>query len=113
GAAIGTAGYMSPEQVRGERLDPRTDLFSFGLVLYEMAVGQRAFTGETVPILHTAILNNTPTPVREPNPAIPHSLGEIINKAIEKDRELRYQSSWEIGADLKSESDAIRRSNEI
>jgi len=113
GAAIGTAGYMSPEQVRGERLDPRTDLFSFGLLLYEMAVGQRAFTGETAPILHTAILNNTPTPVRELNPEIPHRLGEIIGKAIEKDRELRYQSASEIGADLKSEADAIRHRNEI
>ena len=65
---MGTAGYMSPEQVRGEKLDARTDLFSFGLVLYEMAVGQRAFTGETTPVLHDAILNHTPTSVRELNP---------------------------------------------
>jgi serine/threonine protein kinase/Tol biopolymer transport system component len=102
GVAIGTAGYMSPEQVRGEKLDARTDLFSFGLVLYEMVVGQRAFTGETAPILHDAILNHTPTPVRELNPKIPDRLEGIINKALQKDREVRYQSAQEIRADLKS-----------
>jgi len=74
GVAMGTAGYMSPEQVRGEKLDARTDLFSLGLVLYEMAAGQRAFTGESTPLLHTAILNNTPTPVRELNPGAPDKL---------------------------------------
>jgi serine/threonine protein kinase len=101
GVAMGTAGYMSPEQVRGERLDARTDLFSFGLVLYEMAAGQRAFSGETAPILHAAILKHTPTPVRELNPRIPSKLEEIVNKALEKDRGLRYQSASEICADLK------------
>jgi serine/threonine protein kinase len=102
GVAIGTAGYMSPEQVRGEKLDARTDLFSFGLVLYEMAAGQRAFTGETAPILHDAILNHTPTAVRDLNPEIPDRLEEIVKKALQKDREVRYQSAQEIRADLKS-----------
>ncbi len=102
GVAMGTAGYMSPEQVRGEKLDARTDLFSFGLVLYEMAAGQRAFTGETAPILHDAILSHTPTPVRELNPELPSNLEEVIKKALEKDRERRYQTAAEIRADLQS-----------
>ena len=101
GVAMGTAGYMSPEQVRGEKLDARTDLFSFGLVLYEMAAGRRAFSGETAPLLHAAILEHTPTPVRELNPTIPSKLEEIVNKLLEKDRDLRYQSASEICADLK------------
>jgi serine/threonine protein kinase len=100
GVAMGTAGYMSPEQVRGDKLDARTDLFSLGLVLYEMAAGQRAFTGESTPILHAAILNNTPKPVRELNPDTPDKLERIINRAIEKDRDVRYQSAAEILADL-------------
>src|SRR5207253_9502863 len=95
GVAMGTAAYMSPEQVRGEKLDARTDLFSFGLVLYEMATGQQAFSGETAPILHDAILNHAPTPVRELNPGIPLKLAEIINHALEKDRDARYQSASE------------------
>ena len=102
GIAIGTAGYMSPEQVRGEKLDARTDLFSFGLVLYEMVAGQRAFTGETAPILRDAILNHRPTPVRDLNPEIPLQLEMIINTALQKDREKRYQSAQEIRADLTS-----------
>lgn len=102
GVAMGTAGYMSPEQVRGEKLDARTDLFSFGLVLYEMAVGQRAFTGQTTPILHDAILSHTPTPVRELNPELPSKLEGIVKKALEKDREARYQTAAEIRADLQS-----------
>jgi eukaryotic-like serine/threonine-protein kinase len=106
--AMGTEGYMSPEQVRGEKLDARTDLFSFGLVLYEMASGQRAFTGETAPILHDAILSHTPTPVCELNPELPSKLGAIIKKALEKDREVRYQAASEIRADLES----LRRSLE-
>ncbi len=105
GVAMGTAGYMSPEQVRGEKLDARTDLFSFGLVLYEMAAGQRAFTGETTPILHDAILSHTPTPVRQLNPELPSRLEEIITKALEKEREARYQSASEIRADF----DSLRR----
>ena len=102
GVAIGTAGYMSPEQVRGEKLDARTDLFSFGLVLYEMVAGQRAFTGETAPIVQAAILNHTPTPVRELNPEIPAGLERIIKKALEKDRQARYQSAQEVRAALAS-----------
>ncbi len=108
GVAMGTAGYMSPEQVRGERQDSRTDLFSFGLVLYEMAAGQRAFSGETASVVHSAILNETPVPVREWNPKIPTTLQEIINKALEKDRELRYQSAEALSLDLKSMADQIK-----
>ena len=101
GLAMGTAGYMSPEQVRGEKLDARTDLFSFGLVLYEMACGQRAFTGETAAILKDAILNRTAVPVRELNSTLPPKLEKIINKALEKDRERRYQSATQMRGDLQ------------
>jgi serine/threonine protein kinase len=101
GVAMGTAGYMSPEQVRGEKLDARTDLFSFGLVLYEMATGQRAFKGDTGPLLHDAILKRSPAPVRELNPQIPAGLEAIINRALEKDRDLRYQSAAAMLADLR------------
>src|SRR5712692_9831085 len=98
GVTVGTAAYMSPEQVRGEKLDQRTDLFSFGLVLYEMATRQRAFPGDTAAVLHHAILNQTPTPVRELNPQIPAKLGNIISRAIEKDRSVRYQTAADIRA---------------
>jgi serine/threonine protein kinase len=101
GAAIGTAGYMSPEQVRGKKLDARTDLFSFGLVLYEMATGKRAFAGDTAPELQEAILTKMPCPAREVNPMLPAKLEEIISKALEKDREARYQSASEMRADLQ------------
>jgi serine/threonine protein kinase/tetratricopeptide (TPR) repeat protein len=101
GMAMGTAGYMSPEQVRGEKLDARTDIFSFGLVLYEMATGQRAFSGDTAAILKDAILNHTPAQVRELNSTLPPKLEENINKAVEKDREKRYQSAGEMRADLE------------
>ena len=101
GVAIGTAGYMSPEQIRGERLDTRTDLFSVGLVLYEMATGQRAFIGETAPVLHDAILNRVPAPARELNPGVPPKLAEIIGKALEKDREHRYQTASEMHSELE------------
>jgi serine/threonine protein kinase len=102
GVAMGTAGYMSPEQVRGEKLDARTDLFSFGLVLYEMATGKRAFAGDTAPELHKAILKQAITPPRELNPALPANLEQIIGRALEKDREARYQSASEMRADLET-----------
>jgi len=101
GVAMGTAPYMSPEQVRGEKLDARTDLFSFGLVLYEMATGKQAFSGETAAVLHQAILNRPPVPARHLNPELPPRLGEIIKRALEKDRNLRYQSAAEMRADLQ------------
>jgi eukaryotic-like serine/threonine-protein kinase len=101
GAAMGTAGYMSPEQIRGVKLDARTDLFSFGLVLYEMATGQRAFKGDTGPVLQEAILKQAPIPPSEVNPAVPVKLEKIISKALEKDREARYQSAAELRGDLE------------
>jgi serine/threonine protein kinase len=101
GVAMGTAGYMSPEQVRGEKLDARTDLFSFGLVLYEMATGQRAFTGDTSPVLQEAILKQIPAPVRDLNPAITAKFERIITKAIEKDRNTRYQTAAELRSNLE------------
>ena len=93
---MGTAGYMSPEQVRGEKLDARTDIFSFGLVLYEMATGQRAFSGETAAVVHDSILHNSPVPVRELNSTLPARLVATIDKCLEKDREQRYQSAAEV-----------------
>jgi eukaryotic-like serine/threonine-protein kinase len=101
GAAMGTAGYMSPEQVRGEKLDARTDLFSVGLVLYEMVTGKRAFEGDTGSVRQEAILKQTPSPARQLNPEIPAKLEAIINRAMEKDREARYQSAAAMLADLK------------
>jgi eukaryotic-like serine/threonine-protein kinase len=102
GVALGTVGYMSPEQVRGETLDSRTDLFSFGLVLYEMATGKRAFDADTVLVLHRAILHDVPAAVREMNPALPARLERVIDKTLEKDRDKRYQSAAEIRADLET-----------
>jgi len=101
GMAVGTVSYMSPEQARGEEPDFRTDLFSFGAVLYEMATGQQAFSGATAPIIHEAILNRNPTPTSQLNPALPPKIDEIVWKALEKDRELRCQSAAELRADLK------------
>lgn len=101
GVAMGTAGYMSPEQARGEKLDARTDLFSLGLVLFEMATGERAFRGDTGPELHAAILNQTPAPARKLNPRVPAKLEQIIRKSLEKDREQRYQSAAELRSDLE------------
>jgi len=108
GTTVGTAGYMSPEQLQGEKLDARTDLFCFGLVMYEMATGQRAFEGDTAPVLRAAILEKTPTPIRQLKPELPQKLEEIIHRALEKDREMRYQSAAELCADLQSETEAIR-----
>jgi serine/threonine protein kinase len=102
GVAMGTAGYMSPEQARGEKLDARTDLFSLGLVLYEMATGQRAFKGDTGPLLHDAILKQLATPARQLNPNLPTKLEKIIHRALEKDRTARYQSAVELLADLQT-----------
>jgi serine/threonine protein kinase len=101
GALMGTAAYMSPEQIRGEKLDARTDLFSFGLVLYEMATGQAAFPGDTIATVHDGILRSMPKPVRESNPELPPKLEEIIGRALEKDRELRYHSAGDLRAELK------------
>jgi serine/threonine protein kinase len=101
GAAIGTVAFMSPEQVRGEELDARTDLFSFGLVLYEMAAGLPAFTGHTSGVIAEAILNRAPNPLGKLNAEVPLKLEEIVNKTIEKDRSLRYQHASDIRTDLQ------------
>ncbi|HVO60996.1 MAG TPA: serine/threonine-protein kinase [Terriglobales bacterium] len=101
GTTMGTASYMSPEQVRGEKLDARTDLFSLGLVIYEMVTGQKAFAGDTGPAIHDAILHHTPAPAREMNPAVPSALDRIIRKATEKDRTRRYGSAHELASDLE------------
>ena len=102
GAVMGTAGYMSPEQVRGENLDARTDLFSFGLALYEMATGKRAFTGDTWPAFQEAILRRMPDAPRKINPDIPAELEEVIKKALEKNRDVRYQTASEMRSDLEN-----------
>ncbi len=101
GSPIGTAAYMSPEQARGEALDARTDIFSFGAVLYEMATGRQAFPGETAAVVQQAILTQQPVSPKSLNPDLPPKLEEIINKALEKDRQLRYQSASDMRSDLQ------------
>ena len=114
GMAIGTVGYMSPEQVRAEKLDGRSDLFSLGLVLYEMATGRQAFSGNTSGVIFAAILEREPPPPSRLNPNLPAEFDRIISKALEKNPKLRYQHAADLGADLqrlKRDTDSGRASS--
>jgi Tfp pilus assembly protein PilF len=108
GSTVGTVAYMSPEQARGEELDARTDLFSFGAVLYEMATGRMAFPGNSAAVIHDGILNRTPVSASQVNHGLPPKLDEIVGKALEKDRKLRYQNAADIWTDLQR----LRRDSE-
>src|SRR6202451_1441905 len=101
GTALGTVAYMSPEQVRGEKLDARSDLFSFGLLLYEMATGKQAFAGNTAGVIFNQILERDPAPPSRMNPEVPAKLDEIVEKALEKDPKLRYHTAGDMRADLQ------------
>jgi len=107
GASMGTPHYLSPEQIRGEKLDARSDLFSLGLVLYEMATGHRAFAGDTTAVIREAVLSQPVVPARQLAPELPLELERIITKALEKDRERRYQS----GTELKTDLERLRQEN--
>ena len=100
GTAMGTVAYMSPEQARGQLIDARTDLFSLGTVLYQMAAGRLPFAGDTTAVIFDAILNRDPVPVTEINRDVPDSLGRVVDKALEKEREMRYQSATDLRTDL-------------
>src|SRR5206468_248974 len=100
GTSMGTVAYMSPEQARGQLTDARTDLFSFGTVLYQMATGVMPFQGDTSAVIFEAILNRDPAAIRELNPKLPGELQSIVRKALEKDRSLRYQTATELKTDL-------------
>ncbi len=100
GTVLGTVHYMSPEQTRGQLTDARTDLFSLGAVLYQMATGTLPFQGDTDAVVYEAILNRDPRPLKEANPAMPDGLGQILEKALEKDRQMRYQTATELKTDL-------------